>query len=119
MQGFVIGLFWFFLGVGTFIGVALPYIFGGDSGIWTDQTTINCDRLDFLFYILSAFLLLCSLLFIPIVKRFDLGLCKVMEFDQPSETELERAERQRRRKNRNKRAPRINSASNSEPSSSS
>ena len=86
MQGVVMGLFWFAAGIGTFIGVALPYLFE-NLYIWQDQTFINCDRLDLFFYILALFLFVYSCVFICIAKYSDLRLTNVIEVIAPKEVD--------------------------------
>lgn len=82
LQGTAMGLFWFVGGIGSFIGLALPYVFSS-LGIWPDPTYMNCNRLDLFFYIFAASLLISSVIFGIIASRCDLSLDKIIIDQSP------------------------------------
>ena len=98
MQGVVMGLFWFAAGIGNFIGVALPYLFGDILYIWNDPIYINCDRLDLFFFFLAMFLFVYSCIFICIAKYADLRLTNVIEVRAPRPVDTPPSVRRRRRR---------------------
>jgi len=67
MQGLSMGLFWFSIGIGNFIGLALTTIFQVTNNI-------NCGKLDIYFYALAFFLGVCTIIFYKCSTYFHLGL---------------------------------------------
>lgn len=72
LQGIIMGLFWFSAGCGDFLAIALPHIF--KKNIWNDFTFINCNRLDYFFFIIAGCLFVYTIIFALIAACCDLGL---------------------------------------------
>ncbi|CAH1800457.1 unnamed protein product [Owenia fusiformis] len=74
MQGVIMGIFWFFNGVGSLLGTATVYAFKNIFFCNWDQGDINGSHLDYYFYFLGGLQFLGVLVFSVISYKFDIGV---------------------------------------------